>query len=173
MIIIGGGEIGPATAAALEDLEPNISSVVLETNDTLAGGASTASVEAFRIGWTPEAIAQQMLYSIHRFEHADAYFGRGAATRLHVRQRGYLYLGRKDDIPALQKTVALMRLWGLSDIELLDESSLHSEFPWIPEHFAGARIDRRAGWLDSNVLAMLHAEKTRHARFLLETGPWK
>lgn len=169
VVIIGGGEIGPATAAALEDLEPTVSSVVLETNDTLAGGASTASAEAFRIGWTPESIARQMLYSIRRFEDPDTYFAKGAAARLNVRQRGYLYLGQEDDIPLLQKTAALMRLWGLSGIEFLDENNLHREFPWIPGHFAGARIDRRAGWLDSNALAMLHAEKTRHARFLLET----
>lgn len=169
VVVIGGGQVGPAVASALEEFDPTISSVVLEVNPSLAGGASLASAECFRSGWTPQAIAQQVAFSIERILQADDYFGPGAKARLNVRQRGYLYLGRERDIPSMKRAVSLMRSWGIASVEYLDDKGLHDEYPWVPGHFVGARVDRRAGWLDSNSLARLHAEKTKNSRFFMET----
>lgn len=169
VIIMGGGMAGPGAAASLEEQDPTVSTIVVDGAGGLARGASTAAAECFRSGWSPRVIAEQMKYSLVKFLDPVTHFGKDGASRLNVRRRGYLYLGEEGDDASFRDTVALMRSWGITGIEHLDNETLHKEFPWVPPHFVTARVDRDAGWLNSSGLAELHAEKTKNARFFFDT----
>ncbi|MFN8497847.1 MAG: FAD-binding oxidoreductase [Anaerolineae bacterium] len=170
VVIIGGGQAGPATAWAVEREDPTARIVVLEANAQLAGGASTASLEQFRTCWTPRAIAEQVRWSLEIFLDPDTYLGEGAAQGLNVRQRGYLWLALgEDEAQAQRENVALLHTWGLRHACALDADDVRRAYPWLPQRVVGARLDPLAGWLNSDFLANRFARGTSNTRFLLET----
>ena len=170
VVIVGGGQAGPATVWALEKLEPRLKIVLVEAQRQLAAGASTASLEAFRSAWMPRAIAEQMRRSLQVFLNADEHLGEGASSALNLRRRGYLWLGlNEDDAPPLRRRVARLHEWGLKHVRSLGAADVRAEFPWLPEHVAAAQLDPLAGWLDSNALARLLARATRRTTLLLAT----
>ncbi|MFN8481961.1 MAG: FAD-dependent oxidoreductase [Anaerolineae bacterium] len=170
VVIIGGGQAGPATAWAIEREDPTARVIVLEANGQLAGGASTASLEQFRTCWTPKAIAEQVRWSAQLFLDPDSYLGGGAAQGLNVRRRGYLWLAMDEqEARAQQENVALLHSWGLRHAIALDTGDLRRAYPWLPERVVGAKLDPMAGWLNSDFLANRFARATANTRFLLET----
>ena len=170
IVIVGGGQVGPATAWALEREDPTLRIVVLEANSQLASGASTASLEQFRTCWTPQAIAEQVRWSLQIFLDPDTHLGDGAAQGLNVRRRGYLWLAMdEDEARAQRENVALLRSWGLRHACALDGEDVRREYAWLPERVVGARLDPMAGWLNSDFLANRFARTTHNTRFLLDT----
>ncbi|MFN8471537.1 MAG: FAD-binding oxidoreductase [Anaerolineae bacterium] len=171
VVIIGGGQAGPATAWAIEREDPTLRIVVLEANAQIAGGASTASLEQFRTCWTPQAIAEQVRWSLQLFLDPDEYLGEGAAQGLNVRRRGYLWLAMdEDEARAQRENMALLHSWGLHHACALSGDDVRREYGWLPERVVGAKFDPMAGWLNSDFLANRFARATRNTRFLLETS---
>lgn len=170
IVIIGGGQAGPAVAWALERLDSTLNIILLESNPALASGASTASVEAFRSCWTPQCIAEQTRRSIHIFLNADDYLNDGAKDRLNIRQNGYLWLAFDEvEAEALRQSIALFHRWGLAHARYINGDEARRAFPWLPPRVVGARYDPLAGWLDSNALAYSFIRATRHTKVWLET----
>lgn len=170
VIVIGGGQAGPAACWALERADPTLTITLLEANAQLAGGASTASMENFRTAWVPQCIAQQTQRSLDVFRHADDTLGEGAADAINVRQRGYLWLAMDDaEAVALRASVDLLHRWGIHHARYLDADTLRREYPWLPPHVVAAKHDPQAGWLNSDALANRFARTTRHTRFALDT----
>ncbi len=170
VVIIGGGQAGPATAWALEREDPTLRIAVLEAGSQLAGGASTASLEQFRTCWTPQAIAEQVRWSVQIFLDPDAFLGEGAAQGLNVRRRGYLWLAMsEDEARAQRENVALLHSWGLRHACALDTDDVRRGYGWLPERVVGAKLDPMAGWLNSDFLASRFARTTQNTRFLLDT----
>ncbi len=170
VVIIGGGQAGPATAWALEREDPTLRIVVLEANAQLAGGASTASLEQFRTCWTPQAIAEQVRWSAQIFLDPDTYLGEGAAQGINVRRRGYLWLAMDEaEARAQRENITLLHAWGLRHACTLDADDVRRAYSWLPERVVSAKLDPMAGWLNSDFLANRFARTTHNTRFLLDT----
>ncbi len=170
VVIVGGGQAGPAAAWALERVDPTLRIVLVEANSQLANGASTASLEAIRTTWVPRAIAEQTRRSLEIIVHADDYLGDGAVAGLNFRQRGYVWLGLDEsETHGLRHVVDLLHSWGITAAQYLDGDTARREFPWLPAHTVGARVDTTGGWFSSDFLANRFARCTRHTRFLLDT----
>ncbi|MCW5853974.1 MAG: FAD-binding oxidoreductase [Anaerolineae bacterium] len=165
VIIIGGGQAGPAVAWALERADPTVSITLVEDHDQLAAGASTASMENFRTAWVPQCIAEQMRWSVRLFLDPDHYLREGAAEGLGVRRNGYLWLAMDDaEAAALRESVALLHSWGIEHAQFLSGDEVRYRFPWLPPHITGAKWDPLAGWLNSDFLAHRFVAQTRRTR---------
>ncbi len=168
VVIIGGGMAGPAASWALQRAMPGIKTVLLEEGDQLANGASKASIENFRTCWPTHCLAAQMSRSAEIYLNADEYLGQGAAQRLNVNQRGYLYCGFTEaQAGKLKDEVHEIHQMGLHHIEYLDEAEVRHRYPWLGRHVVAAKVDPTAGWLDSNALSDLYARTGKDAKFLL------
>src|SRR5215470_13091322 len=91
VVIIGGGPAGTAALWAIERFAPGTKTVLIEQNERLGAGSSTAALECYRTCWPTECIAQQMQRSIDVLHHADEYLGEGAAQSIHLKEQGYLF----------------------------------------------------------------------------------
>lgn len=170
VVIVGGGQAGPAAAWALERADPTIRIALVEANAQLANGASTASLEAIRTTWVPRAIAEQTRRSLEILLNADDYLGEGAAAGLNFRQRGYVWLALDEsEAHGLRDVVDLLHAWGITAAQYLEGETARREFPWLPADTIGARVDTTGGWFSSDFLANAFARCTRRTRFLLDT----
>ena len=170
VVVIGGGQAGPALCWALERADPTLRIVLIEAKPQLANGASTASLEAIRTTWVPRAIAEQTRRSLEILLNADDYLGEGAAAGLNFRQRGYIWLGLDEgEAEDLRHVVDVLHSWDITAAQYLDGDTARREFPWLPAHTVGARVDTTGGWFSSDFLANRFAQTTRRTRFLLDT----
>lgn len=166
VIIIGGGPAGTAAAWAISRAAPQTKILLIEQNDKLGSGSSTASLENYRTCWPASCLARMMQRSVEIFHHADDYFGEGAKETIHVKERGYLFCGFTQ-AQTLKKDVDHLHEMGLRHIEFLDADEVAYRYGWLGQKVIAAKYDPVAGWLDSNALIYAYARCADSAQFLM------
>ena len=168
VIIIGGGLAGTAALWAIGRAAPHLRTILLEPNDHLGGGSSTASLECFRSCWALPCNAQLMRRSIEVFYNADACLGEGAADAIGVRKHGYLFCGFSPQQAAtLRADVDHLHTIGLTHVEYLDTDELRYRFPWLGEKVIAAKFDPNAGSLDSHGLVQAYVRAAPSGQIVL------
>jgi glycine/D-amino acid oxidase-like deaminating enzyme len=161
VVILGGGPAGTAAAWALRRNDPNLKLALLEKTERLAAGSSTASLECFRTAWPCTPIAAQMRHSIKMLESPGDFFEGVTQSDLGIKQQGYLWLAfTETQVEALQSDVSHLHRLGFSHIQLMRKAVLEKHFPWLTGKALAAKLDDRAGWLDSNALVHVFARHT-------------
>ena len=168
VVIIGGGPAGTAALWAIERLAPGTRTVLIEQQERLGAGSSTAALECYRTCWPTVCIAEQMQRSIEVFHHADEYLGEGAANAIHLKEHGYLFCAFTEAQAAgLKNDVIRLHEIGLRHIEYLEAAEVQHRFGWVGERVIAAKFDPVAGWLDSNALIYRYAQSAPSAKILL------
>ncbi|GIK64706.1 MAG: glycine/D-amino acid oxidase [Chloroflexota bacterium] len=168
VVIIGGGPAGTAALWAIERLAPGTKTVLIEQQERLGAGSSTAALECYRTCWPTVCLAEQMQRSIAVFHNADEYLGEGAANAIHLKEQGYLFCAFTEAQAAgLKQDVARLHEIGLTHIEYLEAEEVQYRFGWVGERVIAAKFDPVAGWLDSNALIYRYAQSAPSAKILL------
>jgi glycine/D-amino acid oxidase-like deaminating enzyme len=168
VVIIGGGPAGTAALWALERFAPAIKTVLIESNERLGAGSSTASLENYRTCWTALCLAKQLERSVEVFHHANEYLGDGAAQAIAVKERGYLFCAFNEaQAQQFKADIARLHDIGLKHIEYLDSDEVAYRFGWLGNRVIAAKYDPIAGWLDSNALIYQFARSSVAAQILL------
>lgn len=159
VVIIGGGPAGTAAAWAIHRLAPGTTTVLIEQQERLGAGSSTAALECYRTCWPTVCIAEQMQRSITVFHNADDYLGAGASQAIHLKEQGYLFCAfTPAQAESLKNDVTRLHAIGLTHIEYLEAAAVQSRFSWVGERVIAAKFDPIAGWLDSNALIYRYAQ---------------
>jgi FAD-dependent oxidoreductase domain-containing protein 1 len=162
VVVIGGGAIGGAVAAAVLD-DPAFEGrlTLVERDPSFRHASSALSAASIRQQFsTPENIR------LSRFS-----FGwlRDADVGLH--ESGYLYLATEAGAPVLEANVAVQHDEG-ADVELLSPGELATRFPWLStEGIALASLGRSGeGWFDGYALVQVLRSRARDLGAELVTG---
>src|SRR5438477_11389500 len=95
-VVIGGGVMGASTLYHLA--AAGCADAVLIERDSLASGSTSASAGGIRAQFSDELNIRIALRAIERFTRFADEFD----TEIDYRQRGYLFLLREDEVPALR-----------------------------------------------------------------------
>ena len=162
VVVIGGGAIGGAVAAAVLD-DPAFEGrlTLVERDPSFRRASSALSAASIRQQFsTPENIRLSR-YSFGWLREAD--------VGLH--ESGYLYLATEAGASALEANVAVQHAEG-ADVELLSRDELAARYPWLSlEGIALASLGRAGeGWFDGYALVQVLRARARDLGAALVTG---
>lgn len=130
VVIVGGGMTG---ASALYYLARSEVSAVLLERDVLSSGSTSKAAGGFRAQFSDELNIKIMVEAIRRFER----FGDEPGADIDLKQWGYLFLLRPDEMGSFRDSVALQRDLGV-DVRPVSAEEAQSIVP-------GLNIDDIAG----------------------------
>lgn len=162
VVVIGGGAIGGAVAAAVL-ADPAFAGrlTLIERDPSLRRASSALSAASIRQQFsTPENI---------RLSRSSFGWLRDADVGLH--ESGYLYLATEAGASALEANVAVQHAEG-ADVELLPPRQLAARFPWLSlGGIALASLGRSGeGWFDGYALVQVLRARARDLGADLVTG---
>jgi FAD-dependent oxidoreductase domain-containing protein 1 len=161
--IVGGGVMGSALAYWLKRFEPRASIRVIERDLKYATASSALSAASIRQQFTTAVNIRISQASFDFLRHVDEWLGLdGEGVDIGLTERGYLYLARETQRPALERAHSLQRANG-ADIALLSAGQLGERFAWLntSDLAAGSLGLSGEGWFDGYGLLMAFTRKAR------------
>ncbi|PIX68531.1 hypothetical protein COZ40_02755 [Candidatus Roizmanbacteria bacterium CG_4_10_14_3_um_filter_39_13] len=171
LVVIGGGMVGPSIAHfAQEKLGSKSRVVVLEANQGLAMGASSASLEQGRIGWPDETVCRMMMMSREFFQRPQDFGINMSSSQLGFTERPYLWAASKgSEIKTYQNLTRVLKSRGV-DASYLDRQAIIAEYPWLKDtSVTGGMLDTSGFKIDSQQLARAFAQASGRTDFFVQT----
>ena len=166
VVIVGGGVMGCSVAYHLATLADRpLSILVVERDPTYRHASSTLSLGSIREQFTTAVNIEMSRFGLAFLRDAARILPAGAAAAdVHFVERGYLFLGRAADLPALEAAHGIQRELGVS-CELSRGAAIGRHFPWLrSDDLAIASLGTaNEGWFDGYGLLILLRTAARAA----------
>src|SRR6266536_1887579 len=151
-VILGGGIVG--TATAFYSARAGIRPLILERRPALSTLTTAAAAGGFRLQLDNEEEYRLIRESVELFLNFEE-MSEQSDYDPEVRRQGYLWLTtRRDRATDQHAIVEAQRSWGLSDVQILDATTVRGEFPWVSPDVLQARFRQGDGLLDPRTLAL-------------------
>ena len=143
LVIVGGGIVG--TATAFYSARAGIRPLILERRPALSTLTTAAAAGGFRLQLDNEEEYRLIRESVELFLNFEE-MSEQSDYNPEVRRQGYLWLTtRRDRARDQHAIVEAQRSWGLSDVQILDATTVRGEFPWVSPDVLQARFrDRKS-----------------------------
>jgi glycine/D-amino acid oxidase-like deaminating enzyme len=162
VVIIGGAVMGSSIAYNLLNDGFDGKVLVLERDPTYEHSSTALSIGGIRQQFGTKVNLDITRYSVPFYEQFDELMEvEGERAHADFRQRGYLFLGRKEKWPVMKRLYEFQRSQGL-DVRLLKPQEILEIIPHINlEGVAGATFGPRDGYLDPHGVLSGFVKKAR------------
>ena len=152
LVIVGGGIVG--TATAFYSARAGIRPLILERRPALSTLTTAAAAGGFRLQLDNEEEYRLIRESVELFLNFEE-MSEQSDYNPEVRRQGYLWLTtRRDRARDQHAIVEAQRSWGLSDVQILDATTVRGVFPWVSPEVLQARFRQDDGLLDPRTVAL-------------------
>lgn len=148
VVIIGGAIVGSFTAWFLRELGFAGSITVLERDPTYARSSTALSAASIRTQFGCAVNVRMSLFGVELFRNLAAAFGPGAD--IGFVERGYLFLGRPEEVERRRAAMEMQRAAG-AEVVMLTPAQAAARFPWLRVDDLGSATfgERNEGWFDA------------------------